>query len=1100
MPLRFYCLLIFFSTSFSLQQASAQFRIANHHELVSIVYDIENSDLDSIAAHLLALDIEAVNGNRPEIHTSLDEVEGNVIIIGDVSSRLIKSHLNIDGLEDEWESYKWVFKTKIADHIDQAMFIVGSDPRGMAFGVFDLSEQLGVSPWYWWVDVPVQKRDELIVKSVDVTSASPAVKYRGIFLNDEGWGLEPWASKTFEPEAGNIGPKTYAKIFELLLRLKANMLWPAMHPNTIPFFQMPGNAEVAKKWEIVVGTSHAEPMLRNNVGEWNHERMGAFNYQNNAASVRAYWEKRVKESKGMDAIYTLGMRGIHDSGMEGVRTMEEKVSALETIISDQREMLRNSFGNKLGKIPQSFTPYKEVLEIYESGMKLPEDIIITWPDDNYGHIRRFANEKEQQRIGRGGVYYHISYLGSPHPYLLFSSASPAKIWREMNRAYLHGMDQLWVVNVGDLKRREWETEFFLDLAWDIHSWNTETTAEFYTTVASRDLSPEYANEISELIWEYKRLAAERKPELMGFNPPQWAGWTPVQDPAFSLINFGDEAQKRLKSYQYVLRHTEQVAKHLSPEVEDAFFQFVYFQIAGATALNEKLLYAYKSREYAKQGRAEANALSDSAFAAHNRLEELVKRYNEDISRGKWTHSVDATPGYEKGSRVFFEPITTRINTNGVRGLGVSVEGQEKTLKPVNGNLPEVVTQGSVLRVSSSEAEIYGELQRTEDANGTFLGWPDEGTGKIITGPEKYDVIPYEVNHETKAVFEFENKVSGGVMSLYLMVNHPDTISSSWWVMVNDRRPVLAEGNGSMLKVGEFVLKSGTNRLIIHPHKSGSKLYGLELMQKSKTFTPEYTESVQLPQFTGIGEEEYFIDVFSRGAEAQEWRVEVSDPWILLSERQGVLEGSSTRIWVNVNADLIPKGQTAEGMITFHSQEYLYQVGVVVKKPDVGGPKGAFLERNGLISIPAHAYSQKQEGAKALWQRVTGLGRSGSAMLMHPLNSEYITDLETVKSKAPMLSYDFFVAEGKSADLIIEAVPAFPSDKNKTLRMAVSVDEGNPQWITFDMDSDWTTKVAENRMTGTLKLTLEAGNHKLHLWGTDPSVNPDKIVIDFGVLK
>ncbi len=285
------------------QNAFAQFTIADRNGATSIVYDIEHSELDSIAAHLLAKDIEAVTGQRPAVHTTLREVEGNAIILGDISSDLISNHIDTASLSGQWETYGRVFKAAPAAGIDEAMFIAGSDPRGTAYGVFDLSREIGVSPWYWWADVPVEQKSTLSVSSQDTFSTSPSVKYRGVFLNDEGWGLEPWASKTFEPSVGNMGPQTYAKIFELLLRLKANMVWPAMHPNTEPFFQVPGNPETAEKWEIVVGTSHAEPMLRNNVGEWDHETRGDFNYQTNTSSVYNYWEQRVKQSQDVNAIY-----------------------------------------------------------------------------------------------------------------------------------------------------------------------------------------------------------------------------------------------------------------------------------------------------------------------------------------------------------------------------------------------------------------------------------------------------------------------------------------------------------------------------------------------------------------------------------------------------------------------------------------------------------------------------------------------------------------------------------------------------------------------------------------------------------------------------
>ena len=294
----------------------------------------------------------------------------------------------------------------------------------------------------------------------------PSVKYRGIFINDEDWGLRPWASKTFEPETKNIGPKTYAKVFELLLRLNANLLWPAMHPGTTPFYNVPGNAEMAAAYAIVVGSSHAEPMLRNNVGEWDEKSMGHFNYITNKEKVYNYWEERVKQSKGNDAVYTLGMRGVHDSGMEGIKGPKEAVPLLERIFNDQRGLIKKHINENVAAVPQVFTAYKEVLDIYDQGLKLPDDVTIVWPDDNYGYIQRFNNEAEKKRPGGSGVYYHASYWGRPHDYLWLGTTHPSLIRQEMMKAYETGADRLWVLNVGDIKPLEYSMQVFFDMAYD----------------------------------------------------------------------------------------------------------------------------------------------------------------------------------------------------------------------------------------------------------------------------------------------------------------------------------------------------------------------------------------------------------------------------------------------------------------------------------------------------------------------------------------------------------------------------------------------------------------------------------------------------------
>jgi hypothetical protein len=1099
-----YLLLFFLITFLGFQHASAQFTIAGQQDVASIVYDIEHSALDSIAANLLAQDIEAVTGKRPEVFTSLDKVKGNVIVIGDVNSGLIRSYVNTSRLSGQWEMYERVFKRAPAKDIDQAMFIVGSDPRGAAYGVFDLSKEIGVSPWYWWADAPIEQKNILTVADKDSFSSSPTVKYRGIFINDEGWGLEPWASKTFEPSVGNMGPKTYAKIFEVLLRLKGNAIWPGMHPNTRPFFTVPGNAETADKWEIVVGTSHAEPMLRNNVGEWDHSTMGRFNYQNNASSVYNYWEERVKESKGVNAIYTVGMRGVHDSGMQGFGSMEDKVNGLEKVISDQRELLGKYINEDVSEVPQSFAAYKEVLKVYESGLEVPEDITIIWPDDNHGNIKRFSNPAEQQRSGGTGIYYHMSYLGSPHPYIWLSPMSPALIWREMTRASLQNMDEIWIANVGDMKRREWQMEFFMDLAWDINSWNPANIKDYFEKVAARDISENHGKQIAEVMWEYYRLANERKPEFMGFNEPQWNGWPPVRDPLYSLWNYNDEVEKRMSHYQKLLGKARKIMEEIPQEAKDTYFQLVYYPIAGATAMNEKWLYAYKSREYAKQGRAVANAMSDSAFEAFEEIKELTHQYNYEISDGKWKHIVDYSPSYKKGSLVFWEPITKRIKTEELHGMGVAIEGQSEPLEPIRGSQPAVVTRESKISMSVSQAKISGEMERGEDSDGAFIIWPDDGSNREILEPH-WDKIPYELDSPTKAVFEFNfDDEPGGVHTLKLLVNHPDTNSDSWWVTLNDRPPYKASGavgELQQLKAYDFVLKAGLNKLTFHPGEDGAKLYAVEFAQDSQRSLPQYSHENRLPVFNSYNSQRHFIDVYSRGANVEHWSAKTSAPWIEMSDEEGELHGDQDRIWVTINYDKAPSDKDLNGHIEITNGKQHYRVKVVVVNYELAPRPGTFVESNGIIAIPANQFNHKEDGQVASWHSLTGLGRSGSAMLLQPMKGWYVEDLSRIRKTSPALEYNLEVTRGGTAKIIVEAVPAFPLKAGQQLRCAVSLGEGEPRWINFEMSgSQWADNVLESRMTGTTRLNIDPGNYQLKLWGTDPSVNVDRILIDFGGLK
>src|SRR6185437_7741531 len=345
------------------------------------------------------------------------------------------------------------------------------------------------------------------------------------------FGLRPWASKTYDPELGNIGPRTYAKVFELLLRLKANFIWPAMHPGTKAFYSVAGNKEMAELYDIVIGSSHAEPLLRNNVGEWNQRTMGDFNYLTNKARIDRYWENRVKELDTSEVVFTMGMRGVHDGQMEGVKSANDAVPLLEQILTDQRELLQKYYPGDITTIPQVFTPYKEVLGFYDNGLKVPADITLVWPDDNYGYIQRLSNEAEQKRSGRAGVYYHVSYWGRPHDYLWLSSTHPALIREEMMKAYETGAQRVWVLNVGDIKPAEYDMQLFLDMAYDVTPFKKSSYSKEHLLHWDQRIFGAYGGAITDILWRYYNLAFDRRPEFMG-----WSQTEPITNTAYTSYN------------------------------------------------------------------------------------------------------------------------------------------------------------------------------------------------------------------------------------------------------------------------------------------------------------------------------------------------------------------------------------------------------------------------------------------------------------------------------------------------------------------------------------------------------------------------------------
>lgn len=642
---------------------------------LQIVYSPQGPKLDSIAAHLLASDIKMVTGNQPAVITDLSKASGNIIVIGNLLSPLIQQFdLSRADHYNEVKANRESFLVKVFDNpvsnVSKALVIAGSDPRGTAYGVFDVSGKIGVSPWYWWADVPVKQQQTLTLPLDDFRIGTLCVQYRGIFINDEDWGLRPWAAKTFEPETGNIGPKTYAKVFELLLRLKANLIWPAMHPGTQPFFSNPENIKLAEAYSIVIGSSHAEPMLRNNVGEWDEKTMGPFNYLTNKEKVYKYWESRVKETTANDAIYTMGMRGVHDSGMEGVKNAKEAVPLLQQVIKDQRGLLEKYRGKPADSIPQAFTAYKEVLDIYDNGLKVPDDITLVWPDDNYGYIQRLSNEKEMERSGGAGVYYHASYWGRPHDYLWLSTTHPALLCEEMSKAITKGATTIWVLNVGDLKPGEYITDLFLTMACNsfIEFANSDIRlhlADWSRTIFGND----NGEPIAKVLWEYYGLAFERRPEFMGWSRTEPT--TQTTTTAYNHFYYGDEAQRRIDAYEALEKEVKTIRSQIEPEQAAAFYQLAYYPVMCASWMNKKFLYRDKAIFYAKQNRLSAKDYAGQSKAMYDSIAKETDYYNNQLSGGKWKNIMSMKP---RDLPVYQEPVIPEITIDGTAGWSIAPEG------------------------------------------------------------------------------------------------------------------------------------------------------------------------------------------------------------------------------------------------------------------------------------------------------------------------------------------------------------------------------------------------------------------------------------------
>lgn len=554
--------------------------------------------------------------------------------------------------------------------------VVGANGRGTAYGLLELSRQAGVSSWVWWGDIVPEQCSRLTIDDQFTTTQGASVEYRGVFLNDEDWSLRPWSYGHFDKAPfGVIGKNTYKKVFQLLLRLRANAIWPAMHTGTVAFFQTPGAKAMADSCGIAIGSSHCEPLLHNNVGEWNEKVRGAFNYITNRQAVQDYWTERLKEvkdSKGGNLL-TIGMRGIHDGSMQGVKTMKEKFDALQLVIDDQQKLIGKYLGDPKQQT-QVFIPYKEVLDIYNMGLKVPDYVTLMWCDDNYGYLTRLPDSTEQRRTGGGGVYYHLSYWGRPHDYLWLTTTQPGLVYNEMRTAYDHNVRKMWIVNVHDPKVAGYDLELFFDMAWNIDCVNGSTLNNHYRQWLCRQFGKQAGDALFPAMHEYFRLCGERHPEFMGWNQVEVSkdlydrGLSQVRNSEFSQTEFGDELDGYLCRFAAVAGQVRKAKAAVRPELQDAYFAAIAYPVCAAEAHARKMLWAQKARHLANGSTTKDMSAHQSELyhacaesqQAYQEVRALTEYYNEKMAGGKWRRSMNMRP---RNLPVFGAPVLPTLLTD-----------------------------------------------------------------------------------------------------------------------------------------------------------------------------------------------------------------------------------------------------------------------------------------------------------------------------------------------------------------------------------------------------------------------------------------------------
>lgn len=635
----------------------------------------------AVCKHAVAADIVWFDGQHPITYSVPKKTEPVVKIALDMWKDDMRQVTGMIPVASQKGTIKVVAGKGPADGFriyakGNQIIVEGYNGRGMAYGLLELSRMAGVSPWIWWGDVVPEKRARLVFDGLSSVEQSPSVAYRGIFINDEDWSLRNWAWKHYEKtdQFGAMGPKTYKAVFQLLLRLRANAIWPGMHTGTPGFFTIKGNKEMADSCGILIGTSHCEPLLRNNVAEWDHAKRGAYNYVTNREQVQQYWIERLKEVKGSEEFFTIGMRGIHDGSMEGVHTKKEKLEGLQQVIDDQRELIKKYYRKDVEKVPQVFIPYKEVLEIMESGLKVPEDVTLMWCDDNYGYMTRLSDAEQQKRPGGGGVYYHLSYWGRPHDYMWLTTTQPGLVYSEMKAAYDHNCRKLWIVNVHDPKVAAYDLELFLDMAWNIDGITPSTLERHLERWLCTQFGEKAGKQLFPAMKEFYRLCGIRKPEFMGWTQVELdkklhpRGRSQVIDTEFSQQAFGNELERYLADYAAICETIKKVEKTISPKLHNAYFAHVKYPVLAANAMAVKMLEAQKARskylgqtDKAMEGR-EAYMLQASArsMAAYREIQQLTDYYNNELAGGKWKGIMNMMP---RDLPVFNPPILPYLGNN-----------------------------------------------------------------------------------------------------------------------------------------------------------------------------------------------------------------------------------------------------------------------------------------------------------------------------------------------------------------------------------------------------------------------------------------------------
>jgi hypothetical protein len=628
----------------------------------------------------LQADVNRVTGLTPELGSAA--TRGPVVIIGTVGRSALIDRLardgkiDVSGIAGKWESFFLQTVTEPMPGVSHALVIAGSDKRGTIYGIYDLSEQIGVSPWYWWQDAVPDRKAALFVRPGLYQQGEPSVKYRGIFLNDEDPNLTRWVRKTYGERPSPVDPKAtvanynsqfYARIFEVILRLKGNYLWPAMWDNAFAEDD-PDSPRLADEYGIVMGTSHQEPMGRAQ-REWDwhlQQEHGNWNYARHPDVLDRFWREGIRSRKDFEAVYTIGLRGQNDTAM--ANGFDESIALLEQIVASQRRMLTEEVNPDITKVPQVWTLYKEVHNYYEAGLRVPDDVTLLWAEDNWGNVRRLPTAEERKRSGGAGVYYHFDYHGGPRSYQWINTNPIAKVWEQMSLAKQYGADRIWIVNVGHFKAYALPTEYFLDLAWDTDRWTNDNIHEYTRLWAEREFGSEHAAEIAGILAKYSKYNGRRKPELL-------------EARTYSLVNHR-EWERVVEDFDAIAARAEVLYGQMPAHKRDAFYQLVLFPAKASATVNRMYYAAARNALHAQQGRASTNDMAQLTRELFQADADLMTHFTTVLANGTWDHFQDqAHIGYtswrDPPQNTMNAIRLTEIEVPAAASLGIAVDGSAR---------------------------------------------------------------------------------------------------------------------------------------------------------------------------------------------------------------------------------------------------------------------------------------------------------------------------------------------------------------------------------------------------------------------------------------